>query len=139
MEILVHGLMQSHIVYCNSLFLGISKRLIFKLKRVQNSAARLIMGVSKYEHISPILFQLHWLPVEHRINFKILIIVYKSLHNMAPEYIKDMLSIRETNYILRSNARTILSQPIFKLALVNNRHFSAIGPRLWNQLPDFCS
>jgi len=94
LEVLVHSLVQSNIDYCNSLFTGISKVIINKLQKIQNSAARLITGVSKYEHISPTLYKLHWLPIDSRIKFKVLTIVYKALHNQAPNYILSMLTIK---------------------------------------------
>ena len=59
---------------------------------VQNCAARLVKRYPKFGHISPLLFELHWLPVEHRIVFKILLLVFKSLNNLAPSYISDLLT-----------------------------------------------
>ena len=57
------------------------------MQNIQNSAARLILGQSKFEHITPALQQLHWLPIRYRIQFKIMTIVYKAVHNADPEYI----------------------------------------------------
>ena len=70
-----------------------------KLQRVQNTAARLICNISKFDHITPTLVKLHWLPVRHRINFKILLITFKVIHCLAPEYLSE-LSTRKTNVII---------------------------------------
>ena len=62
-----------------------------KLQRVQNAAARLLMSCKKYDHIMPVLINLHWLPVRYRINFKILLLTFKALYGMAPSYIIDLI------------------------------------------------
>ena len=71
--------------------LGLPRYLIDRLQRIQNSAARLITGSRKYEHITPILKQLHWLPIDERIKYKILLLTFKALNDLAPIYIGDML------------------------------------------------
>ncbi len=75
----------SRLDYCNSLYYGISH-----LQLVQNAAARLLEGKRKYEHITPILMSLHWLPVKYRIDFKIVLFVYKALNNLAPQYLTGL-------------------------------------------------
>ncbi len=69
--------------YCNSLYLGLPKSLLARLQMVQNAAARLLTGAKKHDHITPILASLHWLPVSFRIQFKILLIVFKALNGQA--------------------------------------------------------
>ena len=63
---------------------GISDYNINRLQRIQNSAARIVTNTRKYDHMTPILQKLHWLPVRQRIHFKILLITYKSINDMAP-------------------------------------------------------
>lgn len=84
LEKLVHVFIFSRLDYCNSLYYGTQRKLLDRLQMVQNSAARLLTGTRKYDHITPVLRSLHWLPVPYRINFKILIFVFKSLHGVAP-------------------------------------------------------
>ena len=80
-----------------------------KLQRVQNTAARLICNISRFDHITPVLVDLHWLPVKFRIDFKILLITYKAIHGLAPEYILDLISVRHpSHYNLRSNDELLL-------------------------------
>ena len=58
---------------------------------MQNSAARLLTGITKHEHISPILRSLHWLPIPERIDFKLLLLTFKSLNDVAPPYMEKLL------------------------------------------------
>ena len=71
----------SRLDYCNSLLLGSSKANMDRLQKAQNSAARLLSRTSKRAHISPIPWELHWLPVRHRVTFKVLVQVYRILHD----------------------------------------------------------
>ncbi len=66
-EILIHAFMTSMLDYCNALLGGYSARLINKLQMVRNSAAKILTRTRKYDHISPVLSTLHWLPNKHRI------------------------------------------------------------------------
>ena len=81
---LIHAFVTSRLDYCYSLLYGLPKYQISKLQRVQNTAARLITNTRKYDHITPALYSLHWLPVFYRIHFKILIITFKAIYNIAP-------------------------------------------------------
>ena len=73
-EKLVHAFISSRLDYCNSLLYGIPEYQTMKLQRVMNASARLIYRAHKFCHITPILAELHWLPVRYRIHYKILLI-----------------------------------------------------------------
>jgi len=75
--------------YCNSLIYGLPRSLIRKVQSVQNAAARLLTGTRRGDHISPVLRQLHWLPVQRRVDFKLACFVYSSLSGQAPPYLAD--------------------------------------------------
>ena len=77
---------------CNSLLYGLPQYLIDRLQAVQDCAARLVFRSRKHDHITPILKQLHWLPVYSRIKYKILLLTFKALHGLAPSYITEMLA-----------------------------------------------
>ena len=86
-----HKNVMSCLDYCNALLIGIQQDLIAKLQRLQNSAARIVSRTRKYEHITPVLIKFHWLPIKFRIQFKVLLLVYKALNGLAPKYIKELL------------------------------------------------
>ena len=81
----VHAYVTSRLDYCNSLLYGLPKELSKKLQSVMNTAARLVTRTRKFDHITPVLQDLHWLPIESRSKFKILLLVYKCLYGLAPK------------------------------------------------------
>ena len=87
-QTLVHAFITSKLAKCNSLLYGLPKFLIDRLQNVQNCAARLVTGSKKYDHITPLMKQLHWLPISQRIIYKIVPITYKSLNGSAPHYME---------------------------------------------------
>ena len=62
-----------------------------KLQRVQNAAARLITGTAKFSRITPMLRSLHWLPIKQRVRFKMLILVFKAINGLSPNYISNLV------------------------------------------------
>ena len=89
----------------------------------------------KFDHITPTLIDLHWLPIRHRIVFKIVLLVYKSLNAKAPSYLSDLLSHRRSSYSLRSVSKGDLEEPYSKMRTYGDRSFGVCAPRLWNSLP----
>lgn len=91
LKTVINAVVTSRLDYCNALYLGISQTSLSRLQLVQNSAARLLTGTRSRDYITPILASLHWLPVKYRIEFKILLFVFQSLHGLPPRYISDLL------------------------------------------------
>ena len=100
-EILIHAFITTKLDYCNSLFSGISKCDLRPLQLVQNYAARVVLKRSKFEHSTPLLYQLHWLPVNRRVEYKVLLITYKARNFLTPEYISALLTSANHLYHLR--------------------------------------
>ena len=137
LEMVIHAFVTNRIDYCNSLLYGLPDCELKKVQRVQNAAARLLTSTRKYDHITPVLRELHWLPVKYRIQFKILLLTFKAIHGMAPDYISRLLDVRQhTRYSLRSSSSIVLNYPKGRmLSSFGDRSFSVAAPKLWNSLP----
>ena len=133
---LVQAMVISHLDYSNSLLYGISANLLDTLQRVQNAAARLVLGIPKFDHITEGLKRLHWLPVRYRITYKIAVITYKVLANDEPRYLRDLLIVQKPKRTLRSSSSFTLQVPRTKLKCAGDRSFAACAPKIWNSLPD---
>ena len=131
-ETLIHA---SKIGHYNILLSGLKQDQVQKLQYVQNSATRLLTGTRKHEHITPVLRDLHWLPVHERIRFKILLMTFKCLNQLAPSYLSDLLIHYRPSRTLRSSDKELVVQPRCHLKTYGERAFSFIAPKLWNALP----
>ena len=91
-------------------FYGLPKHLLNRLRSIQNTAARIVTLSKRFDHITPIMFKLHWLPLNYRILFKILLLVpiylnYRILFKilfLAPIYLSELLSYSNSPRLLRS-------------------------------------
>lgn len=132
---IIHAFVSSRLDYCNSLYIGISQSSLSRLQLVQNAAARLLTGTRRRDHITPVLASLHWLPVRQRIDFKVLLFVFKALNGLAPSYISDLLSPYSNIRSLRSADQRLLTVRGSNLKLKGGRAFAVAAPNLWNSIP----
>ena len=89
---LVWGLVTSHLDYCNAIFAGLPNCLMNILQKVQNTSAKLVTGSKKYDSATSSLYQLHWLPIKTRVDFKILTLIHKCLSGNALEYLQNLIT-----------------------------------------------
>ncbi|XP_071394679.1 uncharacterized protein [Centroberyx affinis] len=134
-ETLIHAFITSRLDYYNSILYGSSNNVLNKLQYVQNSAARLLTSTRCTDHITPVLHDLHWLPIKYRIHFKILLTTFKAINNLAPPYLADLLHHHTPTRHLRSADANLLQIIRTKHRTWGDRAFAAAAPSLWNALP----
>ena len=120
-EIRVHSLVMSHLDYANIILFGAIDKVISRLQRVQNWAAKVILTKLKYDSSFEARKTLHWLPIWERIEFKLLVMVYNCLKGDAPIYLKKLLKINVGYGNLRSNALMKLMIPYAKIGHLHTR------------------
>ena len=126
----------SRLVGHSSLLAGLPQYLIERLQGVQNSAARSILRTPRSEHISPLLQNLHWLPVNRRTLHKVAALCHTSLYDSSPQYLSGLTHFYTPARCLHSSSDTrILSTPNVKLKSYGQRSFAYHGPTIWNSLP----
>ena len=135
---IVQAVIMSRIDYCNSLLVGVPAVQLSKLQRLQNAAARLVSNVAKYDHITPTLVKLHWLPVRFRVIFKIALLAHKCIYGNAPEYLKGLVNVKRTSrYNLRSDGGLLLEDYSARSKkTLGDRAFKTAAPKIWNILPE---
>ena len=126
---IVCSLVLSHIDYCNYLLVGLPQYLIKRLQGVQNAAARSILITPRSEHISPLLQNLHWLPVNRRTLHKVAALCHSSLSGSYPPYLSDLTHVyTPARSLLSSSDTRILSTPNVKLKSYGQGSFAYHGP-----------
>ena len=136
---LMHAFICTRVDYGNAVYAGLTLSRISQLQSVLNAAARLIGGIPKFAHISCFIREeLHWLPMQKRIEFKILMLMRNCLAGQAPVYLRELcvpvLSIPGRRF-LRSATQGDLVVPVARTSMVLHKSFAVVGPSFWNRLP----
>ena len=129
----------SHLDYANSLLYGLPKTTLNRLKRIQNICARLVLRRNLRDSITECLMELHWLPIDYRIQYKIVTLTHKCLHGIGPLYLRNLLvELSPNREGLRSQKLTcLLLIPQTRCNTFATRAFSTAAPVLWNGLPNY--
>ena len=126
---LVHAFVTSKLVNCNAFLYGLLKYQIQRLQYMLNSDVRLVTLSRKHDHISPVLMELHQLPVEQRVGLKILLFTPKVVNGMTPVYLQDLLDLYRPCRSLRSGNMQLLKTKSYNLKSHGFRAFSICAPR----------
>ena len=133
---LVQAMVTSRLDYANILLDGLPQSLLGRMQRLQNTAARLITRTPRRNHITPVLIDLHWLPVEYRPRYKVLLYTYKALNGLAPAYLRDLLEQYHPTRSLRSASKLLLKVPSQRTVTYGSRSFRMSAAVQWNSLPN---
>ena len=123
---LIHALITTTLDYCNDILFNLPKNIIKILQRIQNQAARMLKRIPRRDHITPVLKDLHWLRINERIEFKILILTHRAFYETGPMYLSELIKKHNSsNQTRRANDHCLLSiAPISKMcaniAILNN-------------------
>lgn len=107
----VHAFIFSWLDYCSNVFTDLTKKSIRQLQLIPNAITQVLTNTKKVNHNTPVPRSLHWLPVSHRIDFKILLMVYKAFNGLGSKYISDLLLNYELSRPLSSSGTGLLSVP----------------------------
>ena len=129
----------SRLDFCNSLLAGTSVSNLTRLQLVQNTLARVVAQKPRFCRITPVLSDLHWLPVRHRISFKIATITFKVLQFQQPSYQASLIPKYVPTRALRSSSSLAICVPPRKTTMANSKSFSSVASNIWNSLPSHLS
>ena len=137
---LVHASIHSIIDFCNGTYFALTKIQLGKLQKIQNAAVRLIQnlrGKERFQPITPFLKDLHFLPVIYRIKFKIALLTYKCINNIAPPYLSCLLKMRKPScHMVRADNDFFMLQELPEPRCAKTKGaFSYCAPKVWNSLP----
>ena len=129
----------SRLDFCNSLLAGTSFSSLARLQRVQNILARVVAQKPRFCHITPVLSDLHWFPVRHRISFKIATVTYRVLQFQQPSYLASLIPRYVPAQALRSSSSSSIYVPTRKTTMAASELFSSVTSGIWSALPSHLS
>ena len=133
---IINALIFSRMYYCSSVWSNTAKKNITKLQGVQNFAARIVTGTRKYDHVTPVLQRLGWLPVQDMlINFKDAVMTFKCINGLAPPYLSEKFELRSELHNVNTRYKNDLNIPLYTSAS-GQRTFYFKAVTLWNNFPN---
>ena len=134
-ENLAACMITSRLDYCSATFTGVADEQIARIQKIQNNAARLILKKSKRDHVTPLLKELHWLPVKYRIQYKLATLAFRHFDGTLPPYLSSSFCTYQPSRSFRSSTERLLKIPKSYLKTFGERSFGYIAPTVWNSLP----
>jgi len=139
---LVTALVLSRVDYGNAMLAGLPARQLCRLQSVLHAAARIVFSARKFDHMTPLLQELHWLRVPERITLKLASLVFRCLNGTAPVYLADSITRSadvdtRRSLRLRSSSSTAVVVPVTCRSTIGDRAFPVAAARAWNSLPSF--
>ena len=128
------SLVLSRLDYANSVLYGVAASHLNKLQHVQNTLARVVLRSNYSRPSAQLLSELHWLPIESRIKFKLATITYKTLSTSQPQYLRSSLNAHIPTRYTRSADQQQLAKPYCSTEF-GRRAFSHAAPLVWNSIP----
>lgn len=129
------SMVSARLDYCNSVLYNSTQSNLAQLQRVQNSLARVVSNTRRREHITPILADLHWLPITARVEYKIALLTFKTLVLKQPSYLHELLHVHQPTRSLRSTQQANRLHVNSSRTSFGSRAFSHAAPAVWNSLP----
>ena len=132
---IINALIFSRMYYCSSVWSNTAKKNINKLQSVQNFAARIVSGLRKYDHVTPVLRRLEWLPVQDMLNFRDAIMTFKCIKGLAPLYLSEKFELKSELHNVNTRHKNDLNIPLYT-STSGQRTFHFRAVTLWNNLPN---
>ena len=134
-EKLVATTIRSRLDYCSATFAGVADEQIVHIQKIQNNAVQLILKKSVCDHVTPLLKELHWLPVKYYIQYKHTTLTFRHFDGTLPPYLSSSLCTYQPSCSLRSATEQLLKIPETNLKTFNEHSFGYIAPTVWKLLP----
>ena len=131
------SLILTRLDYGSATLCGVTGHLLNRLQSVLNAAVRLVCHARKYNHVTHLIRDLHWLRVPKRI-YRLAVLVFRCRHNMAPPYLARVLcwtDEAEAIHRLPSGTRQRLIMPRTRLCTIGDSSFRVTAARPWISLP----
>ena len=135
LKFIISSLVISKLFYCSSTWSNTSSTNISKLQEVQNFACRIITNTRKFDHITPALRQISWLPVKEQLLLRDSIMTYKCLNSLVPQYLSEKFSKRSSIHSRLTRNQDTLQIPLYRTA-TGQRSFHYRAVNLWNGLDE---
>ena len=128
---IVHAYAISRLDYANSLLYNINSNLLHRPQIVQNTAARIILKAIPHDHVTPLLYSLHCLPIDKRILFECLVMIHKCINRRASKYLSELMVMRCPTRDLTSGSQCFYMCP--KKKKFGDQAFVNFAPQLWKK------